>query len=239
MSKKFKLLWTLLTGLLIGLCGFAVADPVTLFDGFEIAAGKVGMLCDKIQYRSSGSTGKATIKYVDSVANSRTYTYPDAGANANIILSEGAKTINGAITLGTPLTKANVNDSVKKVFLFARLSPETGAAADSTVYKALIPVGRAFTVTAIKFVAETPPAGGTDTLKVLKGSSSGNTMLNAASFDATTLVANTISAGTLTSTGADLAVNTTTPIYAEYSQGSATTDAAQVGCVIEGEMTDL
>lgn len=41
--------------------------------------------------------GQAKLEYANS-ANTRTYTYPDAGANANVLLTEGANTVGGAWT---------------------------------------------------------------------------------------------------------------------------------------------
>lgn len=39
------------------------------------------------------NTNKATITYITNIA--RTYTIPDAGKNANFVLTEGNQTING------------------------------------------------------------------------------------------------------------------------------------------------
>jgi hypothetical protein len=48
-----------------------------------------------------GTTRTATISAVTPATSSRIYTVPDAGAAANFVLTEGANTINGAITLGS------------------------------------------------------------------------------------------------------------------------------------------
>ena len=113
------------------------------------------------------------------------------------------------------------------------LSPTTGAAVNSTVYRLLFFPGRAGTVTKVSFGAEVAPIGGTDTLKVLKGSSAGATMLSTATVDATTLVANTATAPALTATAANLAVTATQGIYVEYSQGTTTTAAQDVTVTLE------
>ena len=143
-----------------------------------------------------------------------------------------------SVAVTTPIPGSSITNAAKRFRITVPLSPATGAAADSTVYRALIPVGRACTVTGVSFVAQVPPVGGTDTLKALKGGSSGNTMLNAASIDATALVANTTTNATLTATAADLAIPATTPIYLEYSQGSASTDATAVFGSVEVQVTD-
>lgn len=117
------------------------------------------------------------------------------------------------------------------------LSPNTGAAVDSTVYKGMIFPGYAGVVKKITFGCQVAPSVGTDTIKVLKATSSGNTMLSAASFNANTLVAVTPSAGTLTSTAADLALTAAQGIYVEYSAGVQTVDAIDVSVTVEYEPT--
>lgn len=114
--------------------------------------------------------------------------------------------------------------------------------ADGTTYKALIPLGRACVVTRIGLIAQVVPVGGTNTFKVLKGSSSGNSMLAGASFDPTTLTANQMTALGLTSTVANLTLNASganSGIYIEYAAGTQSTDASGVAVVIEFRVTDL
>lgn len=155
----------------------------------------------------------------------------------------GTLSVGGAVTFTTPVTAANIQTgSAKRQLLHARLSPPSGDAVDSTVYRALVFPGRAGTVKAITFGCEIAPTVGTDTIKVLKGSSAGNTMLSTASFDANTLTANQGTAGTLTATGADLGVAATganSGIYCEYSAGTQTVDARDVEVTIEYEPTDF
>lgn len=178
-------------------------------------------------------------------ANGDTLTIQDLG-DANFVQSEGTQTINGAKTFSTPptitggLTAANIQSgSAKRQVMRVSLSPNTGAAADSTVYKALVFPGRAGTVKAITFGCQVAPTVGTDTIKVLKATSAGNTMLNAATFDANTLVANTGAPATLTATGADLGLTATQGIYCEYSAGAQTVDAVDVSVTLEYEPTDF
>lgn len=181
-------------------------------------------------------------------ANGDTITIQDLG-NANIVQTEGTQTINGAKTFSTAptitggLTAANIQTgSAKRQVFTAYLSPNTGAAADGTVYRATIFPGRAGTVTRISFGCQTAPTVGTDTLKVLKGSSSGNTMLSTATVDANGLTANQVTTATLTATGADLAIPASgagSCIYCEYSAGTQTVDAIGVTATIEYEPTDF
>lgn len=243
--KKLKAL-LLAIGLLAG--SPVLADPITMQDGFSVQSGKVGLTSDKIEMRSSGGTGKATIKFTDSSSNTPVYTWPDVTTGAAPVMTEGSQTINGAKTFSTAptitggLTAANIQSgSAKRELLrwtFAQ-NIATQTCADSTVYSARLFPGRAGVVKAIFFGCKTAPTVGTDTLKVLKGSSSGNTMLSAATFDANTLVADTASAATLTSTTADLALTATQPIYVEYSAGSQTVDAVDLSVTIEYEPTDF
>lgn len=150
----------------------------------------------------------------------------------------GTLGVTGAATFSTPLTNANLGNSSKVILLTIPLSPPSAACVDSTVYRGTIFPGRAGTVKKITFGCQTAPTVGTDTLKVLKGSSSGNTMLSTATVDANTLVANTATTATLTGTSADLSITATQPIYAEYSAGVQTVDAIGVTATIELELTD-
>jgi len=243
--NKIKRFLLVVAGL-VGAVAPALADPITMLDGTSVSAGKVGLTSDKVEYRSSGGVGKATVKYVDSSANSRTYTMPDAGATADFVMTAGNQTIAGTKTFSTPptitggITAANIQTgSAKRQLLRAHLSPNTGAAADATVYRAMLFPGRAGIVTRVTLGCITAPSVGTDTIKVLKASSSGNTMLNAATFDANTLTANTGTTATLTGTGADLAVTAAQGIYCEYSAGTQTVDAIGVEATVEFEPTDF
>lgn len=239
----------LLSFLWLSFAAPALADPITMLDGFQVSPGKVGLRSDKEELRSSGSTGIATVKYVDSVSNNRIYTWPDAGTNSSPVMCDGNQTINGTKTFASSptitggITAANIQSgSAKREVFVAYLSPNTAAAADGTVYRATIFPGRAGTVKQISFGCQTAPTVGTDTLKVLKGSSAGNTMLSTATVDANTLTANQVLVGTLTATGADLQVTASgagSCIYCEYSAGTQTVDAIGIEATIEFEPTDF
>ena len=150
----------------------------------------------------------------------------------------GTLGVTGTASLTVPLTAANINGANKVKLLRIALSPNTGACADATVYRGMVFPGRACTVKKVTLGCQTPPSVGTDVIKVLKASSSGNTLLSAATFDANTLVANTASSPSLTATGADLALTATQGIYAEYSAGTQTVDGIGIEAEIEIELTD-
>lgn len=150
----------------------------------------------------------------------------------------GTLGVTGAATFTVPLTAANVNNANKVKIVRIPLSPINGACADATVYRGMSFPGRACTVKKVTLGCQTPPSVGTDVIKVLKASSSGNTLLSAATFDANTLVANTASSPALTATGADLALTATQGIYAEYSAGTQTVDGIGLEAEIEIELTD-
>jgi len=178
-------------------------------------------------------------------SSSDTITIQDLG-NANIVQSEGTQTINGVKTFGSAptitggLTAANIQTgSAKRQVIKLVLSPNTAAAADSTLYRGLAFPGRAGIVTRVNIGCQVAPTVGTDVIKVLKASSTGATMLSTATFDANTLVANTATLGTLTGTGADLAITATEGIYCEYSAGVQTVDAIDISVTIEFEPTDF
>ena len=150
----------------------------------------------------------------------------------------GTLGVTGATSLTVPLTAANINGANKVKLLRIALSPNTGACADSTVYRGMVFPGRICTVKKITLGCQTPPSVGTDVIKVLKASSAGNTLLSTATYDANSLTANTGTAMTLTATGADLALTATQGIYAEYSAGTQTVDGIGIEAEIEIELTD-
>lgn len=183
---------------------------------------------------------KFTLALVAAMTLSVATFLPGRASNPFYIKGAAGLNVTGPVTLQTPLTAANIaSGSAKREVLRASLSPNTGAAVDATTYKAMLFFGRAGIVKKITFGAIVPPAGGTCTLKALKATSSGNTMLSAATFDATTLVANTAATPTLTSTSADLAVTATQGIYLEYVGAQSVTDAQTVEAVVEFEPTDF
>lgn len=214
-----------------------------------------------LQINDTAGNNTTTIKQNSDEAANRTLNIPPLGANADMVVTVGDQTIagnktlsgntavggtlnvTGAVTLTAPLTAANIQTgSAKRQVFVAYLSPNTGAAVDSTVYRATIFPGRAGTVTRISSGCQTAPTVGTDTIKVLKGSSAGNTMLNAASFDANTLTANQVTTHTLTGTSADLQIAASgagSCIYCEYSAGVQTVDAIGLEVTVEFEPTDF
>ncbi len=150
--------------------------------------------------------------------------------------------ITGALSLTVPLTAANIQTgSAKRELLTYHFAPNvaTGTAADGTTYRALLFPGRAGTITRAGWGCITAPVGGTSTLKILKASSSGNTMLSTATVDPTTLANNTYTAATLTATGADRGVTATQGVYVELVTGTQTTDAVDLSVTVEFEPTDF
>lgn len=231
---------------LLVLAPLAYAIPVTLYDGFVIQSGRVGMRSDSLEFRSSGSTGIATVKFVDSVSTTPTITYPSLGANYDVVGTQGTQTIAGAKTFSTPptitggLTAANIQSgSAKRQLLTARLSPETGVAADSTVYRGMLWFGRPGTVTRVTYGTHVDPVSGTNVIKVLKAAFNGNTMLSTASVSLNGTTADTGVQATLTSTGADLGLTAAQAVCLEYDAGTQGTDAEQVYASVEFEPTDF
>lgn len=243
MTSKVKKLLLAVFGLLLGAPVWA--DPVTLPDGFDVATGKVGLTTDKVELRSSGG-GKITLKYADSDADSRTYTWPDAGTDAAPVMTAGTQTIAGVKTFSSAptitggLTAANIQTgSAKRQVLTAALSPVTGAAADTTVYRSQLFFGRAGTVTRITYGTAVDPVSGTNVIAVEKGSFTGNTMLSTATVSLNGTTANTGVTATLTATGADLGLTAAQPVCLEYNAGTQGTDAEQVFVTVEFEPTDF
>jgi hypothetical protein len=167
-------------------------------------------------------------------------------AGTQLIISDTFATTQKTLLIQAPLiidsggTISGIGiDGAKKKNFIVPLSPATGANADSVVYRGIIFPGRAGSVSKITIGCQTPPTVGTDVIKVLKASSSGNTLLSTATFDANTLVANTATTPTLTATTADLAITATQGIYCEYSAGVQTVDAIGISVNIEFTPTDF
>ena len=79
---------------------FYSSAPTTQKGGLEIKASD-----------SAGNTNTTITN--DSQAAARTYTIPDAGGNANFVMSEGAATINGVKTFGSAIIIPDITDFVK------------------------------------------------------------------------------------------------------------------------------
>ena len=153
---------------------------------------------------------------------------------SNVFIGDSANTANLTVT-GTVTIPTS---GLKRKFFTVALSPNTGAAADSTVYRGFVFPGRAGTVKKVSIGCQVAPTVGTDTIKILKAATNGNTMLSAATYDANSLTAATSTPMTLTSTAADLSLTATQGIYCEYSAGSQTVDAIGIVATIEYEPSD-
>lgn len=167
-------------------------------------------------------------------ANGDTISIQDLG-NANIVQSEGAQTINGAKTFGTPLTVASVNNAIEShVF---NVPVVNGTIADGTTYTCLIAPGRAGTITKLSIAAAVVPVGGTNTVTISKNGV--QTLLSAANFDPTTIgAAHTSQALTLTATGADLTFVATDVIKIVWVAGTQSTDGIAPAVSAEMNFTD-
>ncbi len=100
--------------------------------GFKnIDAGKSGQVGTMDLFPPTASKGKVQLKAADSAGNTtttitnasqaaaRTYKTPDAGADADYVMTEGAQTVNGAkIINGVPVAEAQAVDPSQKVTLF-------------------------------------------------------------------------------------------------------------------------
>lgn len=161
----------------------------------------------------------------------------NAAVTGNLAVT-GTSAFTGAASFTVPITQANINRAGRRQIVYFQPGAIGGTLADSTTYRSLVAPGRIATVTGVFVVAQTPPAGGTNTVRVLKGSSAGNTMLSAASYDPTALVANTVTPMTLTATGADLTITAAQPIYVEWVSGVQTTDAINAVVGVEFEVAD-
>ncbi len=79
-----------------------------------------------------GTTRTITISATQPASSSRTYTMPDAGANANFVLSESSQTLNGALTLtaatGNPIHGTNTNDSASAGYVGEEIRSAVGGA---------------------------------------------------------------------------------------------------------------
>lgn len=143
--------------------------------------------------------------------------------------------VGGGLTLGTPLTIANVNSAIESKFHNVCIGPGT-ALADSTVYYALVTPGRACTVTKITIGANIVPVGGTNTVAIQKNGTT--TLLSAATFDPTTIAAaNTGQSLALTATAASRVLAAGDSILVTWTAGVQTTDCRAPVVVIEVDNT--
>lgn len=164
-------------------------------------------------------------------------------ATSGAIAAGGAISATGALSgaslsLTTPLTKANANESLKRVFIHVDF-PNT--LADGTTYKRILPFGRAATIKRISIAANVKMVGGTNTLALAKkqGGTSVN-LLSTATVDPTAVpaAADTAENLTLTSTAADLVFAAGDCFIATLVCGTMTTDGQNYALVIELEEAD-
>ncbi len=228
----------------------AFAAPITMFDGFVVQAGKVGLKSDKVEFRSSGGSGKMTLKYADSSGNSPIITVPSSASNDEAVLKAATQTLTGktltsptitspTITGGLPASQIQTGSAKRQMATWQVNGAAGSVIADGATYKGFIPFGRAGTVTRVNCLCATAPVGGTSTIKFLKASGSGNTMLSAASLDPTTLADNVITSPALTATSANLGLTATQGVYVEWVAGTQSTDGVNCSLSVEYEPTDF
>lgn len=203
----------------------------------------VGGLTVTVPAATDTLVGKAT----GDVLTNKTLTNPTINAAALSGTISGSPTFSGTLTLSNAptitggLTAANIQTgSAKRQLLRAVMAPAGGAVTvNSTVYFGNLAFGRAGTVKRITYGTAVDPVSGTNTVKVLKNGSAGNTMLSTASVSLNGATANVAQNGTLTATGADLALAATDTVYLEYSAGTQGVVAKDVYGIVEFEPTDF
>jgi len=151
----------------------------------------------------------------------------------------GATALAGALSLTVPLTKTNANVSLKRFVQIIKLGPVDAPLANTKTYAAWAVPLRAATITGISALCGVAIGTGTHTLKVLKGSSSGNTILSTASVDPALLVANTVTPLTLTATAADKGLTAAQGAYIELITGTQGTAGENYAVAVEYELTDV
>lgn len=75
--------------------------PIKTTNSYNIGSATLGLAG---VYFGTNDTDTVRVVAAGTMAASRTYTLPDAGADAYLVMSEGATTINGALTLGSTLS---------------------------------------------------------------------------------------------------------------------------------------
>jgi len=161
-------------------------------------------------------------------------------AERPLIFKHGRKIIRFLETkdFGTNvLSKTVLSEAATREVLNASFQ---GTIADDALLKVIFVPGRAGTVKGADIVALVKPAGGTNTVAVEKiVAGSATTLLNAATFDPTTISANgTAQALTLTGTTANLSFNAADALLVTLDTGTQSTDAQNVGVGLEVEFND-
>lgn len=144
-----------------------------------------------------------------------------------------------ALKLKRPLEAAQLNRSANRDRHNMAIGTNGAALTNSTQYKSRDGVGLAATITAIYVSLDVAPIGGTNTLRILNGSSSGNSVLAGASFDLTTLTNNSLTSIPLDATGVNLALAANQGLYIEWNAGVQTTAAVNPIIIIEYLLADV
>lgn len=175
--------------------------------------------------------------------NTQTWTKNVTTPNNITITGTGGLTISGSGGLTVPagnITAAEIQSgSAKRQVMHAQLSPLTGAAANTTVYRQTLYFGRAGTVKLIKYATHIDPVSGTNTFKALKATPTGTTMLNAASISLNGTTIDTATVAPLTATGGDLALTAGQGVYLEVSTGTQGAALQDVEATVEFEPTNF
>lgn len=147
--------------------------------------------------------------------------------------------VTGALSLTVPLTKANANESLKRVPHCAQI---LGTYSNGATYRAIIPITKAGTIKAIRACANVKIAGGTNTLAVAKKQGGTSvTVISTATVDPTAFPvdADTAEAFTLTATAADLVVAAGDCLIFTLVCGTMTTAGQNYAFNVEIEQADV
>ena len=215
MTKKLGGILALIGSLILAVPAFAQPALVTQATNSNVK--NDWTIKGNLKFTTTGAaTGKVTTITAPQPAANRTLTIPDVGATTGTFV----------------MTSGAANGIVAKAKEFgANFGPQNAALTDSNTYTVVLAPARAGVVQKISFACRVVPSGGTCTIAIKKNNN--QTMLNAATFDLTTLVADTITAGTLTATTADLTLTATDTITCSVVTGTTTTDIQAPTATIE------
>lgn len=163
----------------------------------------------------------------------------DALALSGNLTVAGTAAVTGALSLTVPLTKANANESLKRVPHNAQIP---GTYSNGATYRAIIPITKAGTIKAIRACANVRIAGGTNTLAVAKKQGGTSvTVISTATVDPTAFpsAADTAEAFTLTATAADLVVAAGDCLIFTLVCGTMTTAGQNYAFNVEIEQADV
>lgn len=102
----------------------ATSIPIKTTNSYDLGTATIGLRAIYFGQSSSSRTGKVLVATHSSA--SRIYTIPDAGADANFAMTQGAQTLVGAITTNNPVTITDPSDTSKQLKLTA-LNNQTSA----------------------------------------------------------------------------------------------------------------